>query len=133
MCANSPANIEQEFLNTSLPCIFPYYLNGEYHDTCILLSQDDFVFPINICPIRNITTKIEGINSYTSEDLSNLLDSYNLCTDSSAQQPGDKFPPLNPDLNCDFFFRRSSFSRCKNNCIRGMHLIRTMNPTTLPY
>ena len=113
-------NIEQEFQDTELPCIFPYYLNGVLYETCRILKQDDFVFPVNICPIRNITTKINGINSYTADDFNDLLKSYSLCSRPDLQEPGDQFPPLDPnDDSCSFFDRRSSFSRCKNNCIRG--------------
>ena len=119
VCANSPANIEQQFADTELPCIFPFYYNGELFDTCIQLNQDDFVFPVNICPIRNITTKRNGINSFTSEFLYEVLQSYSLCADEAAQSVGDLFPPINPDLTCSFFDRRSAFSRCRNNCVRG--------------
>ena len=86
-----------------------------------ILKQDDFVFPVNICPIRNITTKINGINSYTAENLNGLLESYSLCSRPDLEEPGDKFPPLDPsDDSCSFFEKGSPFSTCKNNCIRGI-------------
>ena len=80
VCANRPAFIEPEFANTEYPCIFPFYLNGEFHNACIQLSQDDFIYPVNICPIRNITTKTsDGINSYTYEDLNEILVFFRRC------------------------------------------------------
>ena len=127
VCASSPANIEQQFSDVELPCIFPFYFNGELFDTCIQLNQDDFVFPVNICPIRNVTTKVNDINSYTSEFLYEVLESYSLCPSNAAQQTGDLFPPLDPNDNTcgDVTNRFSPFSRCRNNCIRGMTIIRT--------
>ena len=125
VCASSPANIEQQFSDVELPCIFPFYFNGELFDTCIQLNQDDFVFPVNICPIRNVTTKVNDINSYTSEFLYEVLESYSLCP-SAAPQPGDLFPILDPnDDTCADIARSSPFSRCRNNCIRGIKFIRT--------
>ena len=120
-CANTPANIEQGFLNTELPCIFPFYLNGVRYDSCILFSNEDIIFPINRCPIRNITTKIDGINSYTADDLQELIESYNYCTVPGA--PGDLLPTLDPgDNSCSAVNRRSAFSQCKNNCPGGLYM-----------
>ena len=116
-CANRPTNIEQEFLNTELPCIFPFYLNGIRYDSCILFSNTEIVYPINRCPIRNITTKIEGINSYSEADTALLIESYQYCTNDALKQPEDLLSPLDPnDNSCNFFDRRSAFSQCKNNC-----------------
>jgi len=116
-CANRPTNIEQAFLEITLPCIFPFYLNGVRYDSCILFSNTDIVFPINRCPIRNITTKIDGINSFTATSTAELIESYQYCTNDALQQPGDLLPPLDPSLNdCDFFTERSAFSQCRNNC-----------------
>merc|ERR1712131_12288 len=98
--------------------IFPFYINGELYDTCRLLNRDDFIVPVNICPVRNITTKINGINSYTVDKIDDLLESYLYCTNNETQQADDLLPPLDPDKSCKFFKKRSAFSRCKNNCIR---------------
>ena len=91
---------------------------------CILfLFKDDFVVPIPICPIRNTTKKIDGINSYTVDTYYDLIGSYKFCTNSSKQKPGDLLPPIDPDNNSCFpFDRRSAFSRCKNNCNRGKNM-----------
>ena len=122
VCANTPANIEQDFFGTELPCIFPFYINGELYDTCRLLNRDDFIFPVNICPIRNITTKINGINSFTVDKIDDLLKSYLYCTNNAEQQQDDLLPPLDPYESCEFLQKRSAFSRCENNCIRGILL-----------
>ena len=119
VCANAPTNIEELLEGTQLPCIFPFYINGEFFDTCRLLNQDDFVVPINICPIRNITTKINGINNYIIDDLNDLLVSYSFCPNPNLENPGDLAPPLDPSINSCTELKSSSFSRCKNNCNRG--------------
>ena len=49
-------------------CIFPFYLNGERYDSCAMMEQDGFLFRVYLCPIYNITTKIDGINSFTYDD-----------------------------------------------------------------
>ena len=49
-------------------CIFPFYWNGKLIDQCIFLEQSEFLIPVFRCPIRNITRKFEGINSFRSQD-----------------------------------------------------------------
>ena len=49
-------------------CIFPYYWNGKLIEQCALLEEEEFRFPIFRCPIRNITRKINGINSFILSD-----------------------------------------------------------------
>ena len=118
-----PVNIEQEFLESTFPCIFPFYLNGVRYDSCVLFSNTEVVYPINRCPIRNITTKIDGLNSYNASSDSDLIQSYEYCTNEALQYPGDLLPPLDPSINdCNFFERRSAFSTCKNNCLGGKAL-----------
>ena len=50
-------------------CIFPFYWNGKLFDKCTFLEQDDFLFPVFRCPVRNITRKIDGVNSFYYKDL----------------------------------------------------------------
>ena len=52
-------------------CIFPFFYNGERFDNCAYLEYQDFLVqgPIYRCPTRNITRKINGINSFTGDDL----------------------------------------------------------------
>ena len=52
-----------------LPCIFPFYWNEKLHDQCIFLEEEEFLFPVFRCPVRNITRKIDGINSFYYKDL----------------------------------------------------------------
>ena len=50
-------------------CIFPYYWNGKLIEECAFLEEEEFLFPIFSCPIRNITRKINGVNSFMFSDL----------------------------------------------------------------
>ena len=36
------------------PCLFPFTVNGERHETCIFDSIEDFTRPVFRCPIRTI-------------------------------------------------------------------------------
>ena len=51
-------------------CIFPFYYNGKLYDGCAYLEYQDFLVqgPINQCPTKNITRKIDGINSFIQDD-----------------------------------------------------------------
>ena len=121
-CANKPSNIQEEFEGLELPCIFPYHLNGVKYDSCQQFSIDEFVIPINRCPIRNITTKFDGYNSYTADKLPDLLDSYSIC-EESEKDPNDFLPALDPDRGqCGLYESGGPFSRCKNNCNKGIVL-----------
>ena len=50
-------------------CIFPFYWNGRFYDECVFLEEEEFLFPVFRCPIRNITRKIIGVNSFIFSDL----------------------------------------------------------------
>ena len=49
-------------------CIFPFYFNDKLYDGCTFLEEDEFLFPVFRCPTRNITRKINGINSFYYKD-----------------------------------------------------------------
>ena len=49
-------------------CIFPFYWNGKLFDRCAFLEEQEFLFPVFRCPIRNITRKINNINSFIYAD-----------------------------------------------------------------
>ena len=51
------------------PCIFPFYWNGRRHEECVFLEEEEFLLPVFRCPIRNITRKIDGVNSFIFADL----------------------------------------------------------------
>lgn len=110
-CSSTPTLFDRE----ELPCLFPFYLNGKKFETCFFFDEENFVFPVFRCPIRNITRKIAGINSYISEDFLNG----DLCPDAASSEPGDLEAPLNPVIMCGSFSRRRPFAQCKNNCIGG--------------
>lgn len=55
-------------------CIFPFYWNGRLHDECVFLEEQEFLFPVYRCPIRNTTRKIDGVNSFIYSDLNTQVD-----------------------------------------------------------
>ena len=75
-CTTSSGNIKDYNVETcrcNCPgediCIFPFYWNGKRFDQCTFLEEQEFLFPVFRCPTRNITRKINGINSFTYADL----------------------------------------------------------------
>ena len=60
-------------------CIFPFYWNGRLHDECVFLEEQEFLFPVYRCPIRNITRKIDGVNSFIYSDLNAQVDIERKC------------------------------------------------------
>ena len=54
-------------------CIFPFYWNGKLYDKCTFLEEQEFPFPVFRCPTRNITRKINGINSFIYADIINQV------------------------------------------------------------
>ena len=58
------------------PCIFPFYYEGQLYDQCAFLEYQEFLYqlPIYRCPIRNITRKIDGINSFLQSDFKKQVD-----------------------------------------------------------
>ncbi len=51
------------------PCIFPFYWNGKLYEKCVFLEEEEFNIPVFRCPVRNITRKIDGINSFFYRDI----------------------------------------------------------------
>ena len=49
-------------------CIFPFYWNEKLFDQCAFLEEQEFLFPVFRCPTRNITRKINNINSFFYAD-----------------------------------------------------------------
>ena len=79
-------------------------------------------YPVFTCPVWNITTKFGGINSYTTTNLTSLLNlNGGYYPDPTMIQPGDLLPPLNPSLPINFDqFPVKAFAQCKNNCPGGI-------------
>ena len=69
ICTNIPTSAKEVIEGIERPCIFPYYVDGRLiNDTCFKLNQEDFLDPVSRCPIWQIRTKIDSINSYNSSD-----------------------------------------------------------------
>ena len=57
-------------------CLFPFTLNGESHDTCIMDQLANFTRPVFRCPIRTVRGAGANGTDYTDEHLtggSNLI------------------------------------------------------------
>ena len=109
-CRNTQSNIDQ-YHKIEFECKFPFYYNGRSYNECILLNEDGFVYPVFRCPIRDIKTKINGVNSF---NFSSLVDGGFCLSD-----PEDEQSELDPFAECRRFQRRLPFSQCKNNCPGG--------------
>ena len=106
------------------PCIFPYYIDGQFNQGCSQFDLEDFNSPVYFCPIRNITTKFPGteINDYPREVVNILSEGGTICEDESQMKPGDALPPLNPfKTDCSRLEQRLSFAQCRNNCPGGKY------------
>ena len=110
-----------------LECKFPFFYNGIKYDKCILFTENtDLVYRVFWCPIRDTTTKIDGINSFNYTYSSNL-------TIFCRLDPEDEDSPLTteeaftPALKCtlpdepypSFPPYALPFAQCKNNCPGG--------------
>ena len=119
-CSNTPSSLSEIALKLELPCIFPFYVDGRLiNDTCYKFNADDFLDPVSRCPILNITTKIDGINSFNSSDPRLIFGGY--CFD--AYGSGALDPSLDPASaqaqgRCPA--QLTPFSKCKNNCRGGI-------------
>ena len=118
-CSNTPSSLSEIALELELPCIFPFYVDGRLiNDTCFKFNADDFLDPVSRCPILNITTKINGINSFNSSDPRLIFGGY--CFDKAGSGALD--PSLDPVTaqaqgRCPALL--TPFSKCKNNCRGG--------------
>ena len=103
--------------DAEVPCIFPFYYDGIKYDECILFEEPGFEYLVFKCPAWNITRKMDGINSYSSED-----PTFGLCPISEEEPQLGTVP--NSDLDqtkqdCSDSKRRRPFAQCKNNCPGG--------------
>jgi len=106
-------------------CIFPFYFRDKLYKECVLFEEDNFVYPVFRCPVRNITTK----RPYTDPDSGDMMmvndfgDPIGLTQGICVIQPSDEeaaagqLVTLNPaDDDCFSFERVPPFSTCKNDC-----------------
>ena len=109
-CSNTPSSLQEVFKGVEQPCIFPYYVDGRLiNDTCFKVNPDQFLDPVSRCPVWNITTKINGINSYNTSDTRMIFGGY--CFNEDGV--------MDPETKCPLTKRFPPFSKCKNNCRGG--------------
>jgi len=109
-CRNTPSNQREVVFLHERECKFPFYYKKKIYNECILLDEDDYLYPVFRCPIRDITTKINGTNSFEFNSLTE-----GMCL---SNQTGDEFSSLDPTIE-ECRRRRLPFSQCKNNCPGG--------------
>ena len=96
-------------------CIFPFYYNGVLYNECALFEQEGFVYPVFRCPVRNITTKRDGINDFKEVE---LTAGYCAIQPTAEEAAEGQLVTLNPDdETC--FIPVPPFSTCKNDCPGG--------------
>ena len=130
------------------PCIFPYYWNLKLNEGCTMFEDEEFIFPVFYCPIRNMTRKINGTNSFVYDDIfvqvTVYLHQYLLSVFShfvfcfiqngeyfalspllcpSLEQEDDSLElTYDPDRNdCNKIERYPVVAPCKNNCKGGLY------------
>jgi hypothetical protein len=123
VCRNT---LGSDSLGREEECIFPFYYRGKGpYTTCMLFEEDDFVYPVFRCPIRNITTKFPGTEINHFEETLELTKGY--CIDQATAiatcdgvtvdgGPGC-IKQLDPSItDCGNSIRLQPFSTCKNDC-----------------
>jgi len=97
-------------------CKFPFYYKGKKFNECILLSddllsddEDEYLYSVFSCPVRDTTEKIDGINSFSKND--------ELCLNAGMLDPSVQ--------TCTPQEKRYPFYECNNNCpgVRGLGLV----------
>merc|ERR1719153_128948 len=115
ICRNTLSNEFDLREEAEFECIFPFYYNGKKYDECILFEELGFVYPVFRCPIRRITTKMNGIISFNF-NASAVTGGYCIKKKTSPGTPEHKLV-LDPDYDgCASWNRRPPMSQCKNNC-----------------
>ena len=61
--------VQAAVLLNEAPCILPFYWEGKLNEGCNMLEHDGFLIRVFYCPIYNTVNKINGINSFTWNDL----------------------------------------------------------------
>ena len=108
----------------------PILLQGEVLQKKNLFVDDNFVFPVFLCPVRNITTKRPYTNPVTGEVLmvndfqdTGLLQGLCVIQPTPEEAETGQLVTLDPaDESCFSFFRVPAFSTCKNDCPGGKYL-----------
>ena len=55
VCRSNPfGNYLDRVAGIEAECLFPFTLNGERHDTCVMDELEDFTRPVFRCPIRTV-------------------------------------------------------------------------------
>ena len=106
-----PSEIKISFLKAKhiyKVVLFPALKKKKYSE-CILLVEDCYLFSVFSCPVRDTSEKIDGINSFNTND--------ELCFSETV------YDTLDPTVtNCQDSDKRLPFYECKNNCPGGEKL-----------
>ena len=111
-CTNTPSTPSEIVKGIEQECIFPFYVDGKLrgvNDTCFKLNEESFLDPVSRCPIWNVTTKMNDMNSFSSNDTRLIWGGY--CMNKEGL--------LDPEMTCPLSERFTPFSKCKNNCRGG--------------
>ena len=70
VCRTNPFNNYYDGLvGTEATCLFPFTLNGETHDTCVMDQLANFTRPVFRCPIRTVKGGGPDGTDYTDEHI----------------------------------------------------------------
>ena len=75
VCRTNPfTNDDDRLEGIEAPCLFPFTLNGESHDTCIMDQLTNFTRPVFRCPIRTVKGAGPSGTDYTDFHLTGGAD-----------------------------------------------------------
>ena len=133
--SNSNARIEPEPV-----CIFPFQLDDQTWNECLMSGIEDFTHPVFRCPIRTLKSRettyfsdYNGINEALkggycpTNSIGNKIDGEHVTF--TFNEDGPKYGPngeyeVDPDnSDCGSFSRLPIFGTCKNNCPGGMCIL----------
>ena len=74
VCRSNPFSGYWDNDGIEAECLFPFTLNGESHDTCIMGEESDFTRPVFRCPIRTVKGAGPNGTDYTDFHLTGGFD-----------------------------------------------------------
>ena len=117
-CRTIPDSLHPSLSQAEERCILPFYYQGNLYNECMVSPLSDFVFQV-VCPTRNSTQKVAGVNSYGNKD---YLQGY--CLNEDGEVDPDR-EDCQLAASCAVRLegclrpRIPVFSQCKNDCPGG--------------